>query len=120
MIRAIGVDMCDIQEVERLLTLKDNVFINHTFTQNEIEKSRYANNKAQYFASLFAGKEATFKALSSLHNKYPIDLRTIEIINDDKLYVNLDSSIKKDLSIQNVLISISFQTHYIIAMVVIE
>ncbi|MCD7950793.1 MAG: holo-ACP synthase [Erysipelotrichaceae bacterium] len=122
MIRGIGVDMCDVNEVKRLLSLKDNAFLNHTFTQSEINISETKDNQCEYLASRFAGKEATFKALSTLHLNQIIDFRKIEILNhlDGRPYVNLDSLFINNLSIQNVFISISHESHYVIAMVMIE
>ncbi|MCD7893207.1 MAG: holo-ACP synthase [Erysipelotrichaceae bacterium] len=122
MVRSIGVDICDTNEIDRLLKLKDNAFMNHTFTQKEIVIAKKHKDQAQYFASLFAGKEATFKALSTLQSSFPIDLRNIEIINDidDDPCVNLEISLMKSLSIQHILISLSYSSHYTIAMVMIE
>ncbi|MCD7809119.1 MAG: holo-ACP synthase [Erysipelotrichaceae bacterium] len=122
MVRGIGVDICDIHEVERLLKLKDNAFMNHTFTQKEIVLSKEYKDQAPYFASLFAGKEATFKALSTLQSSFPIDLRNIEILNhiDDYPQVYLETSFMNNLDIQHILISLSYASHYAIAMVMIE
>ncbi len=122
MVRGIGVDICDIYEVERLLKLKDNVFIKHTFTQKEIVYAKEYKDQAPYFASLFAGKEATFKALSTLQSSFPIDLRNIEILNyiDNHPQVHLETSFMNNLAIQHILISLSYNSHYAIAMVTIE
>ena len=73
MIIGIGVDTVEIQRVERSLTISN--FIQSTFTQNEINNLH--GDKATYYATRFACKEAVFKAIGK-----PADWRLIETLND--------------------------------------
>ena len=74
---------CDIENVNRFKkVLKNKRFLSNVFTDNEI---RYCFNKKKpevYLARKFAGKEAVFKALSSLGEDVPLGL--IEVLDKDK------------------------------------
>lgn len=79
MIRGLGMDLCEISRMERLLT--DERFLKRYFTENEIgyirEKGKSA---AQTMAGIFAAKEAFSKALGT---GITFELKDISIHHDD-------------------------------------
>ena len=79
-----GVDIIEISRVKESIESLGERFINKVFTEKEIEycESKKAQ-KYQHYAARFAAKEAVFKAIShELENKYQIEWKNIEIIND--------------------------------------
>ena len=92
MIVGIGVDTVEIQRVEQSLNISN--FIQSTFTQNEIDNLH--RDKATYYATRFACKEAVFKAIGK-----PDDWRLIETLNDEngKPYVTGFDEYKIHISI---------------------
>ena len=93
---SVGVDMIEIDRVERLLEHYGDRFLNRVFTPGEIKYCRRRVRPGPSFAARFAAKEAVLKAfgdkLSSIHN-----WQDIEILNDKsgKPYVNFHRSAKK-------------------------
>lgn len=64
MIIGIGVDLVSIPRFERLLSLYGHRIVKRLFHPNEIQAKPLLNEKhAQYYASRWAVKEATIKAL---------------------------------------------------------
>ena len=116
----IGTDIIEISRIKRSIEDTDNKFIERIYTNNEIEycESR-KSQKYQHYAVRFAGKEAVFKAISStLKNKFEIDWKDIEILNDSsgRPYVNiLKSKISEKINID---ISLSHCKEYAVANVI--
>jgi len=67
MIIGIGVDLCDIRRVEKVLARFGDRFIERVFTQAERERARRRTQAlhAATFAKRFAAKEACAKALGT-------------------------------------------------------
>jgi holo-[acyl-carrier protein] synthase len=67
MIVGIGVDLCDIRRVEKVLARFGDRFIERVFTQAERERARRRTEAlhAATFAKRFAAKEACAKALGT-------------------------------------------------------
>lgn len=109
LIVGIGVDTVQISRVERSLFIPN--FINSTFTIKEIENEH--GNRATYYATRFACKEAIFKAVG-----YPKDWRLIETLNraDGKPFVTEREEFK-GLDIH---ISITIEAGLVIAFCVVE
>ena len=116
----IGTDIIEISRIKKSIEDTDNKFIERVYTNNEIEycESR-KSQKYQHYAVRFAGKEAVFKAISSmLKNKFEIDWKDIEILNDSsgRPYVNiLKSKISEKINID---ISLSHCKEYAVANVI--
>lgn len=78
----------DIIEIERIKNDIENLkekFLNRIYTKKEIEycESKGAQ-KYQSYAARFTAKEAIFKAISdNLENKYSIEWKDLEIINEN-------------------------------------
>ncbi len=116
----IGTDIIEISRIKKTIEDTDNKFIERIYTNKEIEycESR-KSQKYQHYAVRFAGKEAVFKAISSmLKNKFEIDWKDIEILNDSsgRPYVNiLKSKISDKINID---ISLSHCKEYAVANVI--
>ena len=116
----IGTDIIEISRIKKSIEDTDNKFIERIYTNKEIEycESR-KSQKYQHYAVRFAGKEAVFKAISSmLKNKFEVDWKDIEILNDSsgRPYVNI---LKKKISDKiNIDISLSHCKEYAVANVI--
>ena len=119
----------DIIEIERIKQNIENektgkAFVKRVFTEKEIQYCESKKvQKYQHYAGRFAAKEAIFKAISDfLDNKYQIDWKDIEIVNNSqgKPIWNVEKIKKMDKSIiESADISISHCKEYAIANVVI-
>ena len=116
----IGTDIIEISRIKKSIEDTDNKFIERIYTNKEIEYCESKKSqKYQHYAVRFAGKEAVFKAISStLKNKFEIDWKDIEILNDSsgRPYVNiLKSKISDKINID---ISLSHCKEYAVANVI--
>lgn len=73
MIRGIGVDMVNVSRMEKAINIPN--FIRTNFTCREVENQH--GDRATYYATRFACKEAIYKAIGC-----QIDFRLIETLND--------------------------------------
>ncbi len=94
---------CDIIEVSRIdKSINDSFLKEKVFTENEIKYCDSKNAMAsEHYAARFAGKEATFKAISDLLlNNYSIGFKDIEILNEEngRPYVTI---IKRDVKFKD-------------------
>ena len=81
-----GTDIIEIDRIKKAIEDKTgNAFLQRIFTEKEIAYCESKKNqKYQHYAARFAGKEAIFKAISKLlENKYEIEWKQMEIINDE-------------------------------------
>lgn len=119
-----GIDIIETKRIQDSINKFGDNFINRIFTQKEIE---YCNSKktqkVQSYAARFAAKEAVFKAISELlEDKYDIEWKDIEIINNEqgRPYVILNGKLKEVVSaIQEIDISISHIAEYAMASCVV-
>lgn len=115
-----GTDIIEIERVKEAIEKLEDNFLNRVFTQKEIEycKSK-KKQKYQHYAGRFAAKEATFKAVSELlNNKYEINWKDIEILNNENSKPKINLKIKLQ-NIENIDISISHCKQYATATAVI-
>ena len=125
MIKGIGVDMVCITEMERLLDLGSGkgAFERRTFTQAEQDIASNKHNKAEYYATRFASKEAVTKAIAPLCPKAGYDLRIVETLNreDGSPYVNITeplASVLKAIQVDTIHVSITTEGDYATAFAV--
>ena len=80
----IGNDIIETERIKLNFERFGDKFKNRIYTESEIEYCESkGKNKYQSYAARFAAKEAIFKAISiKLVNKYSINWKDIEIIND--------------------------------------
>ncbi|MCM8712115.1 holo-ACP synthase [Clostridium sp. SYSU_GA19001] len=127
MVKGIGIDTTDINEVDRLLKIRGDAFLDKVFTKKEIEASLKVPNQTEFLATRFAAKEAVFKAVAHLTKSKSFDFRIVETLNeaDGRPYVNMEGELKKiliDAGVNNILISLTtecnFATAFVIAQVI--
>lgn len=116
-----GTDIIEISRVKESIESTNEKFCERVYTKKERE---YCENKKmqkyQHYAARFSAKEAVFKAVSDeLENKFQINWKDIEILNDEKgrPYVNILNN--KIQNIEDIDISLSHCKEYAIANVVV-
>ena len=94
-----GIDIIEVSRIKENIEEMGERFLERVYTDKEIEYCENKNvQKYQSYAARFAGKEAAFKALSSLiDNKYDVSWKDIEIINDEegRPFVNILGNLKE-------------------------
>lgn len=107
-IQGIGIDIVDIERIEKMMKQYGNRFLRRIFTEREIEYAMKSKNSAEHFAGRFAAKEAIIKA-----SKKALLMKEIEILNkeDGEPYVE---------KMENILISISHERKYAVAMAIVR
>ena len=81
MVKGIGIDSVDIEEIRRLCADTDGAFVRRTFTVAERKQAAARHDPGQVLAGKFAVKEAAFKALAHLTAE-GFDLRIVETLED--------------------------------------
>ena len=81
MVKCIGIDSVDIDEMRRLCSDLEGSFVRRVFTEAERAQAIERHDPAQVFAGKFAVKEATFKALAQF-TAGGFDLRIVETLED--------------------------------------
>ena len=116
-----GTDIIEIERVKSSIEDTDGKFCERVYTKKEIEYCESKKmQKYQHYAARFSAKEAVFKAVSDeLENKFQINWKDIEILNDEKgrPYVNILNN--KIQNIEDIDISLSHCKQYAIANVVV-
>lgn len=111
-----GIDIIEIERVKKCIEETDGKFCDRVYTEKEIEYCESKKTqKYQHYAARFAAKEAVFKAISvMIPDKYGINWKDIEILNDDtgRPYVNV---LNYDIKSENIDISISHCKEYAVA-----
>ena len=105
-----GTDIIEIDRIEKAIEKCGKVFLNEIYTEKEIEYcEKRKKAKFQHYAARFAAKEAIFKAVNGLLvNKYDIDWKNIEILNNENgkplihfVDIKLGNILSIDLSISH-------------------
>ena len=121
----IGVDIIQNKRIQILI--KNQKFIDRTFTKKEVKFSKKILNKTNYFAKRFAAKEAFAKSIGTgLRNN--LNFKDIEVLNDKigKPYFSIskkmNSIINKRFKIKkyNLFLSISDQKDYSVAFTILQ
>lgn len=125
MVKGIGVDTVDMNEISRLIKRSNQAFLNRTFTKKEIEISRTVPDQMAYLAARFAAKEAVFKAIAHLTKEKSFDFRMVETLNeeDGSPVVSMDETMRqitKTAGINSILISLTTEGCYATAFVVVQ
>ena len=124
MIFGIGTDIVEVERIKNLSSISK--FAKKILTQNELNTFNSLNKDQQiYFLSKqFAAKEAISKALGTGIG-HEISLKNIEILRDEKgkpffNAINELSSYLSNLGITKTHVSLSDESNYAIAMVIVE
>ena len=120
-----GIDIIEVNRIQKSIEELGNDFLNRIYTENEIE---YCNKsgaiKYQHFAARFAVKEAVFKAISQfITGREDALWKDIEVINIEsgKSVINVEKlkeNIRKTanvLQLKDIDISISHIKDYAVA-----
>jgi holo-[acyl-carrier protein] synthase len=115
---AVGVDIIEIQRIQKAASNSRGSFLKRIYTNAELENS---NNNSSSLAALFAAKEAVMKALGT--GTKGIGWKEIEVLsnNDGAPTVQLSGKAAnkaRDIGISQFAVSISHSKEYAIAMVV--
>lgn len=124
MVLGIGVDMVYIPEIRRFLELND-AFEKHTFTEGEKAIGEKVNDKAQYYAGIFACKEAVFKSIGHLTEEKVFDFRFVETLHheDGAPYININAELQKymdETGVTDFKVSITNENDYAVAFVIAQ
>ena len=99
MIIKTGIDVIEVSRIEENIKKFGETFLNRIYTAKEIEYCESKKvQKYQSYAGRFAAKEAIFKAISeSLDNKFDIEWKDIEVLNDKngRPFVNFYGKLKE-------------------------
>ncbi len=123
-IYGIGIDLCDVDRVEKSLTSHGDRFAEKILHPNEKAKFDAQKFKARFLAKRFAAKEAFSKALGTGIAEGVI-LPDIEVDNDEKgkpfLVLHGEARVKFEaIQGSRAHLSISDEKHQAIAKVIIE
>ena len=114
MVTGTGIDIIEIDRIEKAIKKWGNDFLEHVFTKEEIAYAQKHKYPAQHFAARFAAKEAVLKAFGK--NSH-IHWKDIKISNDKygkPLCLYSNKNFKK-----RILISISHTHVYAVASAII-
>jgi holo-[acyl-carrier protein] synthase len=124
MIVGIGVDIAETARVERLSAKFGKRFARRILTNDELLEFDRRGNASSYLATRFAAKEAVAKALGTGIGK-SLGFHSVQIDNDTKgkprlRFLGDAVKLVASLDINNAMISLSDEKHYVVAMVVLE
>lgn len=113
MIEGVGVDIVSVERIRKIYEKFGEKFLNRIFTEEEISYSFSHPNPFPHLAARFAVKEAVIKALKKPSG---LSLKQIELKN------NSDGSpeIKINGVNKRILVSLSHEKNYTVAMVIVE
>jgi holo-[acyl-carrier protein] synthase len=121
MVKGIGVDIIEIERIEKSIRELGDHFLQKIFTPQEIAYCNSKPNTFQHFAARFAAKEALSKALAT---GWAGEFRwkDVEVMNEPsgKPVLVLHNSMKQVLAKCSVFVSLSHSDHHVVAMIVIE
>ncbi len=124
MIIGTGIDIVNIDRIERLMTRWGSVFLNRVFTETEIVWCQRKARPPECFATRFAAKEAFLKAIGwGLRNG--IQWTDIEVRNNPlgKPFFSFHRKAKEvceTRGIQNIFLTLSHDRPYAVAHVLLE
>jgi holo-[acyl-carrier protein] synthase len=87
MVFGIGIDLIEIDRIEKSISKFGDNFINKIFTEVEIKYSSSKGSPYQHYAARFAAKEAIAKALATPDNK-GFNWKDIEVYNEPNGFPN--------------------------------
>ncbi len=124
MIVGIGVDIVETMRFEKLYARFGNRVVRRLLTDHEIDEFNNRNQPVSYLATRFAAKEAAAKALGTGFGEV-VGYKSVEISNDSNgkpllRFFRRATVLAEQKKVGNVLVSISDEKHYVVAMVVLE
>ena len=124
MIFGIGVDIAETARVEKLAANYGERFARRILTDDEFDEFKRRKGSGSYLATRFAAKEAVAKALGTGIGK-EVGFHCVQIENDSSgrprlRFLGRAAELVDRLNINNSLLSLSDERHYVVAMVVLE
>ena len=124
MIVGIGVDIAETARVEKLCAKYGQRFARRILTTDELLEFDRRKHSSSYLATRFAAKEAVAKALGTGIGKQ-LGFHSVQIDNDAQgkpllRFMGTAIDLIAGLNINNAMISLSDEKHYVVAMVVLE
>ena len=121
MIYGIGIDIIEIERIQKSVEKFNDIFLNKIYTKTELDYCLSKKNKFQHLAARFAAKEAIAKAVSTGWSK-GFRWKDIEIFNESSGMPNvtLHGNLKKLLGENKSLkITMSHSEHYVTCFAII-
>jgi holo-[acyl-carrier protein] synthase len=120
----IGVDIAETARVEKLNAKFGQRFARRILTADELLEFDRRKQSSSYLATRFAAKEAVAKALGTGIGEQ-LGFHSIQIENDAQgkpllRFMGAAEDLIAGLKINNAMISLSDEKHYVVAMVVLE
>lgn len=124
MISGIGVDIAETIRFSKLNEKYGERFARRILTDDEFRQFQRRKHPALFLASRFAAKEATAKALGTGFDQ-GVGYKSIEVKNDGNgkpslCFYQVALQLIEERQISRVLLSLSDEKHYAVAMVVLE
>ena len=122
LVKGIGVDIVKIDRIANILDKSGKAFLKRLFTQGEISHSSKAESEATYFATLFAAKESILKAFGvGWHSAKgtDIEIRRARLGAPIAKLTGDLAKLAKSRSVGEVLVSLSYDSEYAIAVCVL-
>jgi len=121
MIAGTGVDIVEVQRVERAVQEHGMKFLRRLFTEQEIEDCRGAPREAEKYAARFAAKEAALKALR-VGWQNGVRFRELEVVTDDMGAPSIRMSgrareVAESRGIARLMVSMSHERRYAVGQV---
>lgn len=125
MIVGLGVDIVEIDRMQRMLDAQGDALIRRLFTDDETRYALAHVEPALHFAARVAAKEATYKALSGNHLARAVGWREIEVClrDDGAPYLALHGRAQErsvELGVARTLVSLTHSKSAAVAVVVLE
>ena len=114
MILGMGIDIIEIDRIEKVINKWGEHFLKHVFHDEEIAYAQKYKHPAQHYAARFAAKEAVFKAFAT---RPKITWKDIKIINN-KFGQPICEFSDKDFK-DTIMISLSHSDNYAVASAII-
>lgn len=120
-IKSIGVDLCDVRRLDKIIREHGERFLNKVYTHGEIAYCTKKIDGSAGYAARFAAKEALLKAIGT-GLREGINWKDMEVVNDElgKPDFKFYGKISSVLGNRRVLVSLSHTHEYAVAFVVIE
>ena len=125
MIVGIGIDLVDIDRVERLIRGREERVLKRLFTFREVDYARQRADPWRHYAARLAAKEATYKALAGNDLARAINWKDIEVVmhSDGRPSLALHGHAKRraaELRVTRALVTLTHSQNSAAAMVVLE
>lgn len=122
MVLGIGIDIIEIERIQKSVERFGDRFLEKVFTSSEIEYCCSKKNMHQHLAARFAAKEAVAKALSDAWDG-GFKWKDIEVYNElsGKPSVNLYGGLKEYMgSDKDLKLTMSHSEHYVTAFAIVS